>query len=252
MMKKYFYAAFNILLMVFSVDVNSQNKHIEIQVLNDTIYEGETCVLKVLIINNSNVNYILPINTSSITSYEKTPYIDSVLVFTNEIEQLKLSVRVRDKDSILYEHTPSSLYLDEDLPQSYPILFYLKVGEEIKNTIIKTYRKDGFTESDDWIMNYHYFRSHLITISSKSFVEINYIFNISEIKGEMNDGSYMSFLKINDYFKIKDKESTAQFELDLQPDYLSSYILKTKEKVLDEFEIWDQKLVSNSVIIKPK
>lgn len=209
-------------------------------------------MLQLEIINHSDIPIYLPLDMSSISSYEYYGNNKKIIAETNSIYQLLLGIRVLNKENKLLENYGGSFLRPENTEKD---MFLMEMKEKVSNCFSETvnyeFKKLGIDESEEWKYNFYYFIKNLVLIDGNSKICLQYVFNLSDFETIISP-NYGESSIIKERFVNIGEGSKFYLELSLEDSFIASYINNFYKLFGDKYKIWDKKLISNAVkIITP-
>jgi hypothetical protein len=177
---------------------------------------------------------------------------EKIVAESGSVNQILIGLRVVDSMGTFFTQVPSK-GLDVPLDHQNEMLNEIdnKVNE-FKFTLLKNlYKKNGFNEEQNKILEYDFLRKNLIAIEAKSKIEINYILNLRKFSIYNFNEASMG-LPFEGGFEIEENGYSFYLELDLEKSFLGPYYIKLRQKriISDKEKIFYGILNSNKIPIK--
>ncbi|MEO4004115.1 hypothetical protein [Flavobacterium sp. CAU 1735] len=246
-----------ILLFLFSIScisVKAQNKNaIQIQILNKEIPGKGTFLLEIEISNPSDKTYVFPLDSNSLNTYAREPGEKEILTDIGTAEQILLGIRVKNSLTGVYPENGVSMPSYIPTPLEEPFLVKQYEMEDYKNAeIIKIYRKLGFKENKNWILDFNYLKDNLMELNPGEKKILYFVFNLNEFTVKSRH-HLIEVFEGQSGFSIYQEDYIFFIELQLEKNFLAPFYKKMQEVgFIEKTAIPYSGIIrSNAVPIKP-
>lgn len=242
------------LFLIGCITAKAQDKNaIQIQILNKEIPSRGTFLLEIEISNHSDKTYAFPLDPNSLNTYAREPGEEEILTDIGTANQILLGIRVKNSKTGVYPENGISMPSYIPPPLQEPFLIKQYELEDYKNAqIIKIYRKFGFEEKKNWILDFNYLKDNLMELDPGEKKIFYFAFNLNDFTVK-NRHNPIKVFEGQSGFSINLEDYIFFIELQLEKNFLAPFYKKMqKVGFIQKTAIpYSGIISSNTVPIKP-